>query len=128
VILMVSLGDAFNGFTLSMYNNLSYYNINNTFDYKFVSPVGTEMYDLMNIFMLSGATVGAFSASFLLFKRRRGLLMLADGISLVGSVLICSFWYSSIMIIIGRFLQGFSFALQRILSQVYVTEYVPESH
>jgi MFS family permease len=125
---MVSLGDAFNGFTLSMYNNLSYYNINNTFDYKFVSPVGTEMYDLMNIFMLSGATVGAFSASFLLFKRRRGLLMLADGISLVGSVLICSFWYSSIMIIIGRFLQGFSFALQRILSQVYVTEYVPESH
>jgi MFS family permease len=125
---MVSLGDAFNGFTLSMYNNLSYYNFNNSFDYKFVSPVGTEMYDLMNIFMLSGATVGAFSASFLLFKRRRGLLMLADGISLVGSVLICSFWYSSIMIIIGRFLQGFSFALQRILSQVYVTEYVPESH
>jgi MFS family permease len=125
---MVSLGDAFNGFTLSMYNNLSYYNFNNSFDYKFVSPAGTEMYDLMNIFMLSGATVGAFSASFLLFKRRRGLLMLADGISLVGSVLICSFWYSSIMIIIGRFFQGFSFALQRILSQVYVTEYVPESH
>lgn len=125
---MVSLGDAFNGFTLSMYNNLSYYNFNNTFDYKFVSPVGTEMYELMNIFMLSGATIGAFSASFLLFKRRRGLLMLADGISLVGSILICSFWYSASMIIIGRFLQGFSFALQRILSQVYVTEYVPESH
>jgi MFS family permease len=125
---MVSLGDAFNGFTLSMYNNLSYYNFNNSFDYKFVSPVGTEMYDLMNIFMLSGATLGAFSASFLLFKRRRGLLMLADGISLVGSILICSFWYSASLIIIGRFLQGFSFALQRILSQVYVTEYVPESH
>jgi MFS family permease len=82
----------------------------------------------MNIFMLSGATLGAFSASFLLFKRRRGLLMLADGISLVGSILICSFWYSASLIIIGRFLQGFSFALQRILSQVYVTEYVPESH
>jgi MFS family permease len=125
---MVSLGDAFNGFTLSMYNNLSYYNFNNSFDYKFVSPVGTEMYDLMNIFMLSGATLGAFSASFLLFKRRRGLLMLADGISLVGSILICSFWNSASLIIIGRFLQGFSFALQRILSQVYVTEYVPESH
>jgi MFS family permease len=125
---MVSLGDAFNGFSLSMYNNLSYYNFNNSFDYKFVSPVGSEMYDLMNIFMLSGATVGAFCASFLLFKKRRHLLMLADLMALVGSVLICSFWYSAGGIIVGRFLQGFSFALQKILSQVYVTEYVPESH
>jgi MFS family permease len=125
---MVSMGDAFNGFSMSMYNNLSYYNFNNSFDYKFVSPVGSEIYDLMNIFMLSGATVGAFCASFLLFKRRRHLLMLADVISLIGSVLICSFWYSASGIIVGRFLQGFSFALQKILSQVYVTEYVPESH
>ena len=65
---------------------------------------------------------------FLLSFQRKFLIILADIITIIGSGLICCLYFNKIGILVGRFMQGFAFIMQKIVSQVYVGEYCPETH
>ena len=82
----------------------------------------------MNISWLLGAVIGCIAMMFLLSFRRKLLIILADITTIVGSGLICCLYFNKWGVLIGRFQQGFAFTTQKIVSQVYISEYCPETH